>query len=81
MRRERNVRGLIWDPISALFKKIKSYENTKKSIGLYLLPRRCEFSSFPTYIPDSHLHRVTYARCCIDTIDSPDDKHMFAWNM
>ena len=32
-------------------------------------------------IPDSHLHRVTYARCHIDTLDSPDDGHMVARNM
>jgi hypothetical protein len=42
MRREGKDRGLIWDPISALFIKIKGYENMKKSVGLYLLPRRCE---------------------------------------
>jgi hypothetical protein len=30
-------------------------------------------SSFSTCILDSHLHRVTHSRCCIDTIDSPDD--------
>ena len=34
-----------------------------------------------TCIPDGHLHRVTYARCHIDTIDSPDDKHVVAQNM
>ena len=28
-----------------------------------------------------HLHRVTYTRCRIDTIDSPDDEHMAARNM
>ena len=32
-------------------------------------------------IPDGHLHRVTYIRCHIDTIDSPDDEHMGARNM
>ena len=37
--------------------------------------------SFSTYIPDGHLHRMTYTRCCIDTIDSPDDKHKVARNM
>jgi len=31
--------------------------------------------SFPTCIPDGHLNKVTYTRCCIDTIDSPDDEH------
>ena len=29
-------------------------------------------------IPDGHLHRVTYARCRIDTIESPDDEHVVA---
>ena len=29
-----------------------------------------------TCIPDGHLHRVTYARCRIDIIDSPDDEHL-----
>ena len=28
-----------------------------------------------------HRHRVTYTRCCIDTIDSPDDEHGVAGNM
>ena len=35
----------------------------------------------PTCIPDGHLRRVTYIRCCIDTINSPDDGHMAARNM
>jgi hypothetical protein len=34
-----------------------------------------------TCIPDSHLHRVTYTRSCIDTIYSPADEHEVAWNM
>ena len=34
-----------------------------------------------TCIPDGHLHRVTYAKCRIDTIDSPDDEHLVARNM
>jgi hypothetical protein len=25
--------------------------------------------------PDGHLHKVTYTRCRINTIDSPDDEH------
>jgi hypothetical protein len=36
---------------------------------------------FPSCIPDSHLHRVTYTRCYIDTIVSPDDEHRVAQNM
>ena len=34
----------------------------------------------PTYILDGHLHRVTYTRCRIDTIDSPDDEYGVARN-
>jgi hypothetical protein len=37
--------------------------------------------SFPTYILDGHLHRVTYTRGRIDTNDSPDDEHGVARNM
>ena len=38
-------------------------------------------NEIPTYIPGSHLHRVTYTRCRIDTINSPDDGHIAARNM
>ena len=31
--------------------------------------------------PDGHLHTVTYTRCRIVTINSPDDEHMSARNM
>ena len=41
----------------------------------------CRYGSILTYIPDGHLHRVTYARCLTDTFESPDDEHMFARNM
>jgi len=34
-----------------------------------------------TCIPDCHLHRLTYTRCRIDTINSPDDGHMAVRNM
>jgi hypothetical protein len=34
-----------------------------------------------TCTPDGHLHRVTYIRCCTDTINSSDDGHMAARNM
>ena len=37
--------------------------------------------SFPTCTQNGHRHRVTYTRCCIDTIDSPDDEHKVARNM
>jgi len=32
-------------------------------------------------IPDGHLHKVTYTRCRIDTINSPDDGHIAVRNM
>jgi hypothetical protein len=38
-------------------------------------------SSFLTCKPDGLLHRVTYTRRCIDTIDSTDDEHEVARNM
>jgi len=38
-------------------------------------------SSIHTCTLDGHLHRVTYTRCCINTIDSPDDEHRGARNM
>jgi len=34
-----------------------------------------------TCIPDGHLHRVTYTRYHIDTIESPNDEHLNAGNM
>jgi hypothetical protein len=37
--------------------------------------------TLPTCILDGHLHRLTHATCCIDTIDSPDDEHEVARNM
>ena len=37
--------------------------------------------NFPTCTQNGHRHRVTYARCCIDTIDSCDDEHEVAQNM
>jgi len=38
-------------------------------------------SLMQTCTPNGHLHRVTYTRCRIDTINSPDDGHMAARNM
>jgi hypothetical protein len=38
-------------------------------------------SSTPTCTVDGHLHTVTYTRCRINTIDSPDDEHSGARNM
>jgi len=33
---------------------------------------------FETCTPNGHLYTVTYTRCRIDTINSPDDGHMAA---
>jgi len=41
----------------------------------------CRLGSIQACTPDGHLHRVTYIRCHIDTIDSPDDEQMGARNM
>jgi len=37
------------------------------------LVRRCT--------PNGHIYKVTYSKCRIDTINSPDDGHMTARNM
>jgi len=37
--------------------------------------------STQTCTPDGHLHRVTYTRCSINTINSSDDEHVSARNM
>ena len=41
----------------------------------------CRSEFIPTCTPDGHPHRVTYTRCRIDTINSPDDGHMADRNM
>jgi hypothetical protein len=41
----------------------------------------CRFGSNQTCRLDGHLNRVTYTRCRINTIDSPDDEHRGARNM
>jgi hypothetical protein len=42
----------------------------------------CRFGCYiQTCTLDDHLHRVTYTRCRINTIDSPDDEHRGARNM
>jgi len=42
--------------------------------------RRSE-KNFQTCTRKGHGHRMTYTRCCIDTIYSPDDEHEVARNM
>ena len=42
----------------------------------------CRFGrTVQTCIPDCHLYRLTYTRCRINTIDSPDEEHLAARNM
>ena len=41
----------------------------------------CRWPSICTCIPHGHLHRVTYTRGRIDTIDCPEDEHLVARNM
>jgi len=47
-------------------------------VTLYRLPFGVQVQ---TCTPNGHLYRVTYTRCRIDTIASPDDEHMAARNM
>ena len=37
--------------------------------------------NFPTCTRKGHRQRPTYTRCCIDTIDSPNDEHEVARNL
>ena len=55
------------------------YFNTLHVSSYHVLIRRIIF--IHTTSGKCHLHRVTYAKCRIDTIDSPNDEHMFARNM
>jgi len=38
-------------------------------------------ANLQVYTPNGHLYRVTYTRCRVDTINSPDDGHMAVRNM
>jgi len=49
--------------------------------GSILPPQPGRTSLIQTCTPDGHLCSVTYTRCHIDTINSPDDGHMAARNM
>ena len=57
--------------------------NTISGMSLYVGDRlvRRFGRSVQTCVPDSDLHRVTYTRYRIDTIESPDDEHLNARNM
>ena len=55
--------------------------NTTSGMSLYVGDRlvcRSGRNVIQTCIPDSHLHRVTYTRCRIDTFESPDDERLNA---
>jgi hypothetical protein len=45
------------------------------------IDNRLVCSLIQTCTLNSHLYRVTYTKCLIDTINSPDDEHMAARNM
>ena len=48
---------------------------------LYMFQTAMPISLIQTCTPNSHLYRVRYTRCSIDTINSPDNGHMAARNM
>jgi hypothetical protein len=51
------------------------------SLGELIVSIRHLVSSLiQTCTPNGHLYRVTYTKCRIDTINSPDDGHMAARN-
>ena len=41
----------------------------------------CGLEFIPTCVPGGRIHRVTYTRSRIDTINSADDGHMAARNV
>jgi len=49
--------------------------------GSILPPQPSRTGLIQTCTPNGHLYRVTYARYCIDTINSPDDGLMAARNV
>ena len=76
---------------SKLFEQhsVHHQENKIVSIQLLVYVTMCRRPSgiqvgktyFSTCVLDGHLHIVTYTRCCIATVDSPDDEHCAARNM
>jgi len=55
--------------------KLYQYNNWYMSLSVN---DRFVCKSCRTCMRNCHQHRVTYTRCCIDTIDSPDDEHEVA---
>jgi len=56
--------------------------NTTSSICHYVSVNvSCSGRKVPTWTRNGHRHIVKYTRCCIGTIDSPDDEHWVARNM
>ena len=68
---------------SAHHQEIQLYQYSIWYMSLYVGDRLvCRFGrSIQTCTPDGYLHRVTYTRYHIDTIESPDDEHLAARNM
>ena len=50
-------------------------------LGMIWVDDRLVCRSICSCIPDGHLHRLTYTRCRIDTINFPDDGHIAVRNM
>jgi hypothetical protein len=65
-------------------KTAKSFVNNQLDVQfffMYVYFYSLQRSLIQTCTPNGHLYRVTYTRCRIDTINSPDDGHVAARNM
>jgi hypothetical protein len=78
-----SVLGTFRAPVSVLgtFRAPISFLRMFRAPVSFLNMFRAPVYSVRTCMPDGHLHRVTYTRFRIHTIDSPDDGHMAARNM
>jgi hypothetical protein len=66
----------MWPSVMQVGKFLPDLQTGRSYIYLFISGR-----DFLICIPDGHIHRVTYNRCCIDTIVSPDDGHRVTRNM
>jgi hypothetical protein len=83
---------LVNDQIDAKFFFYVYFNSLHVSSNLVLIIRRISCMNttsgvchsvyeLPDLQTEGHLHRVTYTRCCIHTINSPDNEHGVARNM
>ena len=61
--------------------RIQLYLQHLAFVTTLLLPAASGMGCTQTCIPVGHLHKVTYTKCCIDTINFLDYEHMGARNM